>query len=450
MKQKLSRREFLELAAMAGVSVGLSACAPKIAATATEAAAAGAAPAASGSALELVFMHYTQKDSSEAPFFYPALDDFAAANPNVKVSQDLMSHDEFLTKFKTLAAANELTDVFEINGDQITALGTGGLLSDLSADLAADPAWRDLQAPGMMWEWTRGDKVYAMPRAKMVTHLIYYNSAIAKEIGFDKFPETWEGFMDMIAKAKAAGYVPINVGNKGKWPTFDCMFGCLAIRMAGMDWYTKLLAHEEKFTNPDFVKALSIFQEMVNLGAFNEDANSLDMDQAMSYYYNKKSLMFIQGSWATSWVDDKAPADVRDATKIAVYPTITGGKGKANESTSGSGWGWAISSKLEGDERKAAVALLKSLSNEVTGRRAIESGQLPAQIIKEYDDSKMGPTSKAMMAYTATLGSVPIINMPLPPSVIDIYANGLADMIAKQGDPTKIAEACQKEYENYK
>ena len=112
-------------------------------------------------------MHFQQPDDAEAKFFLPAIEDFQSAFPNVTLNQEVMSHDEYLTKFKTLAAADELPDVFEINGDQITGLSSGGLLLDLAPDFTADPAWRDAQAPGMLWEWTRGDSIYAVPRAKM-------------------------------------------------------------------------------------------------------------------------------------------------------------------------------------------------------------------------------------------------------------------------------------------
>jgi raffinose/stachyose/melibiose transport system substrate-binding protein len=446
MKHRIRSRFFLYVLA-ASLIFALAACVAPVAQApvAGEAESSGTAAAP----VTLNFMHFQQPDDAEAKFFLPALEDFQRDFPNVTLSQEVMSHDEYLTKFKTLAAADQLPDVFEINGDQITGLSNGGLLMDLAPDFAADPAWRDTQAPGMLWEWTRGDSVYAVPRAKMVTHIIYYNSAILKELGFDTFPDTWEGFKDLIVKAKAAGYVPINVGNKGKWPTFDCIFGTLAIRSAGMDWYTKLLAHEESFTNPDFVRALDLFQELVELGAFNDDANSLDMDQSMSYYYNGKSAMFIQGTWASDWVDSNAPAEIRDATKLAVLPPVPGGKGNANEATAGSGWGWGINAKLEGDKRAAAIGLAKALSSEATGRRALEAGQPPAQIVAEYDASQIQPTARAVLEYIPTLGAVPIINMPLPPSVIDIYATGLSDLIAGQGDPATIAAETQAEYEKY-
>jgi raffinose/stachyose/melibiose transport system substrate-binding protein len=137
-----------------------------------------------------------------------------------------MSHDEFETKFRALAAAGELLDMFAINGDMITSLGDVGALAGFAPDLAADAAWQETLLPGSLPEFVRGDKLYVIPSGMLVTHLIFYNADIFKDVGIDKFPDTWEGFKEAIVKLKAAGYTPIALGDKamfseGNWAAAD-------------------------------------------------------------------------------------------------------------------------------------------------------------------------------------------------------------------------------------
>ena len=401
--------------------------------------------------VSLTFSNFwTDPDSGSGLLVQNRLAAFKAAHPNVTVELQTQAHDEYITKFRVLASADDLPDVFIMNADQTTPLSNSGQLLNITEDLNADPAWRDLQNPGGMVEWTREGQVYAMPAQMIITHVIYYNQEMFREVGLDTFPNSWDGLKEAVVKLKEAGHTPIALGSKAGWPLFDCLFGTLAFRSIGLDWYNRLLAHEVAFTDPEFVHALALFKELVDLGAFNQDATSLDNVQARALYYNQQAAMFIEGDWAIGeGLAVDAPEAVRDATGLAIWPAVPDGLGEANEVTWAAGWGWGISGKLEGAKRDAAVALVKALSDEDYGRGRIEIGQAAAQNITDFDASKLPPLLVKLNTMSQDWKAVPILTLGFPTSVTDVLSEGLQEIITGQATPEEVAADVQAEYDDY-
>ncbi len=410
-----------------------------------------ASVSAQDEAITLTFNHFwTDPEAGSGLIVQQRLAKYQEEHPNVTIDLQTLSHDEYLTKFRVLASANDLPDVFIMNADQTTPLSNGGQLLNISEDLSADAAWRDLQNPGGMVEWTRDGAVYGMPAQMIITHVVYWNKDIFREVGLETFPDTWAGLKEAMTKIKEAGYTPIALGAKAGWPLFDCLFGTLAFRATGVDWYNQLLAKEAKFTDPEFVGALNLFKELVAMGALNEDATSLDNEQARALYYNKQAAMFVEGSWAIpEGIALEAPEDMQAATGIALWPATPEGKGAANEVTWAAGWGWGLNGKLEGAKRQAALDLVKFLSDEEYGRLRTESGQAAAQMISDFDASKLPPLLVEMNNASLNWQAVPILTLGFPSSVGDVLSTGLQEIITGQATPEEVAADLQTEYEEY-
>lgn len=439
------------------LAILISACTPQVTAEpvqeaavepATEPAAAAeptdiAAPAEEK--VELSFSHFwTEADGDAGKIVQSRLDAWLAENPNVEVKMEVISHDEYYNKFRVLASSNELPDVFIMNADMTTPISSSGQAIDLTDVLKADSEWSGILNPGLMAEWTRDGKVYALPSQVIMTHQIFYNKEIFQEVGIEKFPETWEEMSAAVVKLKDAGYTPIALGAKAGWPLFDCLFGTLSFRATGVDWYDRLLAREAEFTDPEFVNALTRFEELVKLGAFNPDATSLDNMQARQLYYDRKAAMFIEGGWAIAGALDLE--EVESVTDIGIWPAVPDGKGQPNEVTWASGWGWAANSKLEGAERDAAISLLRALSDEQYGRMRLEAGLGAPQLITEFDDSKLPRLFTLENEYSANWTAVPILTLGFPSSVTDVLSNGLQEILTGQKTPADVAQAVQDEY----
>jgi raffinose/stachyose/melibiose transport system substrate-binding protein len=82
---------------------------------------AGQSSAASGGSQEAVtlsFIHMFPNEDTEGNSiaFHKALEKFKTDNPNIKINEEPLSHDNYETKVRTLAAGNELPDIFIVKG----------------------------------------------------------------------------------------------------------------------------------------------------------------------------------------------------------------------------------------------------------------------------------------------------------------------------------------------
>ncbi len=133
-KSKLSRRQFLGLAAAAaGASMALAACAPAAqptaapaaeattapAAEATKAPAATAVPASSGEKVNLRFIKLSMSDPVSSYFNDTAIPGFQKANPNMTVTVDMSDWDHLGEKLMTSFAGNLPVDLIETGSDWV-------------------------------------------------------------------------------------------------------------------------------------------------------------------------------------------------------------------------------------------------------------------------------------------------------------------------------------------
>lgn len=398
----------------------------------------------------LTFTHFFTNDKSAiSEGFYSAMNEFKKSHPNVTITQEVLSHDSYETKIKTLGAGNELPDVFVIKGSMVDTFYDGNLIAPLNDDLNSDMAWKNSFVEGAFDDFKRGDKILGIPIQVQPTSLIFYNKEIFKSAGIDEFPKDWNKFKDVVRKLRAKGYIPIAAGNKGKWLVESCILSTLGDRFTGTDWFVSIRDRKgAKFTDPEFVSALRAIDELSKMKAFNSDINSIDNNQQRTLYYNKKAAMFFEGGWAISLTVNEAPKDVLDATELAIIPPVPGGKGQSNAISGGAGWAFQINSKLTGSQRKAAIELLKALSSDAYSRPMLELGGFPATRVTSYDESKLSTLAKKYQQIAARSKYVPVYDVQLSAGIIEVMNSGLQDMIIGRITPENLAKKIQQEYQS--
>lgn len=419
-----------------------------VAATLVATLALGSAPAFAET--KITFAHFLSSGSTEAPNVADAIARFREKYPDITLDEQISGTDEYLTQFNVGAASGEVPDVFMMNGSDTTNLVEGGLVGDITDDFMGDAEWGGITPAGMVFEFTRDGRTYGVPYGQIITHMIYWNADKFAEAGIDSFPTTWSGFVEAIEALKAAGITPIGLGNKGRWVVVDPLFGTLVARECGPDFVTRVKAGEWTMEEPCHVDAIRRFKELVDMGAFNEDANSLDNKQQRDLYLKGDVAMFIEGSWALPTILDTAAPEMIEATNIALWPTIDGKEENATFVTGGAGWSYAIAADLEGAEREAAINLLKELSGVEYNLDRVEIGLLPAQSLGDRTaDIEQHPLFAEVVD---AVGSgawqvVPIIPTNMPRSQLDVAGETLQDMMVGNKTPEQVARALQEDYE---
>jgi raffinose/stachyose/melibiose transport system substrate-binding protein len=433
----------LRLIAVAVLVVGTAALA--FAGGAQEAAGTGA------DTVEISLKTSLNEDSPEATHqaFWVLFREFQEENPNVQIDVEAVTHDVYQTKIKTLAAANELPTVFESRGSWVPEFTENELLRPLDDMFEIYPEWRSSFREGTFANYEYKGKTWGIPLT-VAMQLFFYNKTIFDEVGIPEFPKTWAEFTDAVEKLRLAGYTPITLGNKGKWVVEYTFVSPMMHRMCGIDWYQNLRSRSgAKFTDSCFVEVLQKFRDLVELGAFNKNVNSIDTAQQRTAYYNGKAAMFMEGTWAVATVGKEAPAEIADATYTAVMPAVQGGKGDPNTTTGGSGWSWAVSADLpEEDAYVQAVAkLLRAIDGEEFARLVIEDNGFPAYNVQDYDTSKIDPLVKRFNGMMEDKYLLPVIDHQFSASVLDVLYSGTQELFIGTITPQQLAADIQEAYD---
>lgn len=386
-------------------------------------------------------------ESGFATGFYTALDDWIEKHPDVKVNIEEMDQTAYQTKINSLGASGDIPDVFMLKGSWTTTFVDNGWATDITEELDADSEWKDSYIAGGFDPAIKDDRIYGVPQESMTTGVIFYNSEMWKEIGYEEFPSTWDELLDAVGKFKEKGIATFVMGNKPNWPAESCWLSTLGDRFTGTDWtYSVLEGNGAKFTDDSFVKALTTFQELAEAGAFNEDINSIDDTEQNSVYFNKKAAAIIQGTWFIPTVDTTAPDDVKSATKLAILPAVDGGSDDQNTVSGGAAWFLSMGTNVkDAKKRELVMDLIKNLTDERQADITASMGGVTAWAEPEYDAESVAPLYNEYLDLMKDKISVPIYDACMEASVIETMNTGLQSLLIGEKTPEDLAEEIQME-----
>ncbi|CDZ23792.1 sugar ABC transporter periplasmic protein [[Clostridium] cellulosi] len=400
--------------------------------------------------ITLSVMHMFPKSNTDGNSiaYNKALDEFKKANPNIIINEEALGNNTYETKIAAVAAGNQLPDLFIYKGSMLDMFINNKLINAVDDVLDKDPEWKNGFYDGIFNDFVKDGKTYGIPFQKLDTHLIFYNTKIFNDVGISEFPTTWAGFVDAIKKIKAKGITPISLGNKDNWVAESCILSTLADRFTGPDWFDSIKNKGgAKFTDPEFVQALTTLQELAKMGAFNSDMNSLDNMQQKTAYYNGKAAMFMEGNWAISSVVNDAPKEISENTSLAILPAVDGGKGDPLDNSAGAAWSWNVNANVTGAKRDAAFKFIKAVTDSHYATIAVENNAFPASKPEKVDNSKLASLSVKYLDISAKFKPVPIYDSQLPADLINVMNTGIQSLMINKMTPQELAQKIQAAYE---
>ena len=382
--------------------------------------------------------------------FYDSWDRFLKDHPEVEFECEYVPHDAYQEKAQILATGKELPDIFEMKGSWTQNWVKNGVVMSLDEMMESDPEWTETLLPGASSSFKVDDSTYGLSvDAGGLTSIVYYNEDIFKECGINEFPKNLNEFADAIVKIKEKGFIPITLGNVAGWPAESCIFSLLSSRICGETWTKNLLKYDGSadFTNPDFVKALEVLEQWIDLGAFNEDVNSIDYNEARVNYINGKAAMCIDGYWGVTSILSDAPQEIIDATKVTEIP-VSKMEGDL-EVAEGGGWSVSVNSKVKDDPKKLELIQewYKEYLCEETANTMYEMGKIPSVKTSGYDTSKLEPLMIDYYELFDRVDQYTVLDVYFSPSLVDVLNTSLQELFIKQTTPEEIAQRVQAEYE---
>lgn len=323
---------------------------------------------------DLEIMHYSTSEESEgnggSDGFRTVLAAWAEAHPDINLNENVLANAEYKTQIATLAAADNLPDVFLLQGMNTKAWAEQGLILDLTDTIKASPYY-DQYSQDYFTPFKVGDSIYGYPALTGGTcTVVIYDKAMWQEAGYDAFPSTWEEVEAASEYFKEQGIDTIAFGNGGKWQANSDFLSTLGNRYTGKDWFQSLIDKGgAAFTDEAFVKALTETQRLfTETEIFNEDFNSVTNEDAREYYIAGEAAAFIGGNWDESYI--AATLQESDEEKFnnigfAVLPQPADATEDPQSQNIGLGYAIAINAKVAEDPDKLAAAI--DLAQEITG-----------------------------------------------------------------------------------
>ena len=321
---------------------------------------------------ELELMHYSTSEEADgnggSDAFRTTIANWEAAHPDITLNQNVIANAEYKTEIATLAAADDLPDVFLLQGMNTIAWADQGLVMDLTDTIKASPYY-DQYNQSYFTPFTVGDKIYGFPALTGGTcTVVIYDKQMWKDAGFDTFPSTWEDVEKASEYFNEQGITTIAFGNGGQWQANSCFLSTLGNRYTGPDWFSSLIAKDgAAFTDDTFVAALKETQHLFNeTKIFNEDFNAVTNEDAREYYISGDAAAFIGGNWDESYIwASLQETDKFDQMGFAVLPQPADATEAPNSQNIGLGYAVAINPKVADDPDKLAAAI--DLAQELTG-----------------------------------------------------------------------------------
>lgn len=164
-------------------------------------------------------------------------------------------------------------------------------------DLTFLPGLQENFSQGAKAPWQTPDgKSFGIPFIA-VSHGIYYNKDIFNKLGIKEFPKTWEDFLAMCKKIKAAGITPIANSLGDEWDINEVVFmNLLPNFIGGMDGRLAYEDGKRPFNDADMIAA---FQAMKDIAPFfPKGYESLTYNDAIAIFATGQAAMRFDGSWS--------------------------------------------------------------------------------------------------------------------------------------------------------
>ncbi|MFF1956832.1 ABC transporter substrate-binding protein [Streptomyces sp. NPDC058220] len=221
---------------------------------------------------------------------------YRKSHPDDRFTTSFAPTDQVQTVVRTQLAGGNAPDLhvlFPGSGSAMSMaeLAGAGLLADLGAQ-----AWtRDIPS-NFDAAYRREGKTYLYSAGSSVIGAIYNKKVFAKA-GVQP-PRTWAQLLDVCARLKAEGIVPIALGAQTQWVTQLISYALVpnAVYAANPRFDEEMAAGSATFRGSGWADALGKYQELQRRGFFNDNPNGTTFEQQTSLVATGKAAMAVQVS----------------------------------------------------------------------------------------------------------------------------------------------------------
>lgn len=245
----------------------------------------------------------------------PYLEKFEAENQGVKIKFSTAPPvAEYISTLQTRVLAGTAADVFYIAAENKTKLIEGKHV----VDLTDEPFMANI-AQFNKGTYAADGRVYGMSLSSWGAGILYNKDLLAK-VGATTVPQTWDEFLDLCAKLKAAGVTPYLEALQGMSTPLAAFLGAQSAKDGGaMD--EKIFNGQSSFAQT-WVQPLTEWKKLWDRDLVTKDVVGLKNDQVRDEFANGRVAMFPTGPWDITALRTAAP---KLRFEMALVPAIPGG-----------------------------------------------------------------------------------------------------------------------------
>jgi len=365
----------------------------------------------------------------------------------VKVNFELYApSDAYSQKVRAAAQGSNLPDIFGILGEKrdFASFIKAGFILELTPYMNEDSSkWRNslFDKALAVNEFDEGNSygikpgIYGVPIDIMTIQMLY-NKALFRQLGLNpnRPPKDFSELLEIGKKIKAANLQGLVSGWGEIW-MIDCLASNYAFNIMGKDKVIATIKGEVPYTDPDWIKVLSVFKEMHESGFLASGLVTMVNKTAEQLFANERAVFAFNGSWCVNVYKGMNPKLEYGAflpPKISdKYPMAI--------------WGGAGSSFMVSDRSKnkeEAVKFLRWLTDvPQQAYLAEETNNLPAN----KESLKKIPDLLANFARAMDYATHPRVwGVSEFSPVIEAFDKGIQSIIIGEKTPEQVASEVQK------
>jgi ABC-type glycerol-3-phosphate transport system substrate-binding protein len=373
----ISRRDVLKKGA-AGAATGLAL--PAFLAAAANAAGATPAPTrrtrsrrASGSPATVRFWSWYVDQENQFP---QVIEDFQAANPNIRIELRIIADVEgaYLPALLAAAAGDDLPEIYAPHVHSVE-FGRQGLAADLLVELGADFMADFFPSANNMF--VLGEAQYAIGWMAQ-TMGIYYDPDMFAAAGVDGEPETWDEMIEAsnLIKSELPGNLGVMHQADNGFSVNDTWLPMITGYTDDPDFLRQLDERDgATWTDQPVIDALTLYKRTIDEGLWQEGMTGMDNVACLNALYAGAGAAYYSGSWNPGQIYADGPPELVERLRVMKTPAVTAG----GRHWTGNSAGAAFSVANNSPNKDAALAFIEYLySPDVYSRVMSDSVSMPA------------------------------------------------------------------------
>lgn len=373
---------------------------------------------------------------------------FEEKYPNVTIERNSQSFEDLGTTLRLALTDNDAPDVVQANNGRSTmgAFVEADQLLPLN-EYAEAYGWYDRYGESVLTYSSYsadgkefgGENLYGLAQVGEVVG-IFYNKEKLAALGLE-VPATWADFEKALEAAKAAGEIPMQLGNVEGWPAMH-VYGPLQPEFVDVEDIVALGLGNPgaSWTSPENEAAAAKLQDWVNAGYFNEGVNGTDYDPAWQDLIAGNGVFLIGGSWLAADLGDGMGDNVG-----FFLPQTTSG---TYATTGATGLPFAVTKASDAPD--VAAAYIDFITNDDAMEILAETGNMPVNRTAELapESGVLGDVFRTWDLVTTEGSLLPYLDWATP-TFYDTLAAALQDLLANQVTPAQYGEALEADYADF-